>query len=79
MTQYRRSHGEYMTTPSRFVDDVPEEVLEPVQLDEEDAPDAVEAPDEPAALPDAEESPSADESPPERPNRDPTDADELPF
>ena len=79
MTQYRRSHGEYMTTPSRFVDDVPEEVLEPVQLVEEDAPDAVEAPDEPAALPDAEESPSADESPPERPNRDPTDADELPF
>jgi DNA helicase-2/ATP-dependent DNA helicase PcrA len=79
MTQYRRSQGEYMTTPSRFVDDVPEDVLEPVQLVEEDAPDAVEAPDEPAALPENGEASSGDAPPPERPNRDPTDADELPF
>jgi DNA helicase-2/ATP-dependent DNA helicase PcrA len=79
MTQYRRSQGEYMTTPSRFVDDVPEEVLEPVQLVEADAPDAVEAPDTPAALPENADPPSDDASPPDRPNRDPTDADELPF
>jgi len=78
MTQYRRSHGEYMTSPSRFVDDVPETVLEPVQLVEEDAPDAVEAPDEPAALPDGEDA-SGEAPPPDRPNRDPTEADELPF
>jgi len=39
MTQYRRSHGEYMTNRSRFVEDVPEDVLEPIQLVEESAPD----------------------------------------
>lgn len=37
MTQYRRGRGEYMTSPSRFVDEVPEDLLEPVQLVEEDA------------------------------------------
>jgi DNA helicase-2/ATP-dependent DNA helicase PcrA len=67
-----------MTDPSRFIDDVPEDVLEPVQLVEEDAPDAVEAPDEPDALPEHEGS-SPDQDPPARPNQDPTDADELPF
>jgi DNA helicase-2/ATP-dependent DNA helicase PcrA len=79
MTQYRRSHGEYMTDPSRFIDDVPEDVLEPVQLVEEDAPDAVEAPDEPDALPEDTDAASSGDEPPARPNQDPTDADELPF
>jgi DNA helicase-2/ATP-dependent DNA helicase PcrA len=66
MTQYRRSFGEYMTDPSRFVEDIPEDVLEPVQLVEEDAPDAVDAPDEPDQLPanDAESAPSAASDPP---------------
>ncbi len=80
MTLYRRSYGEYMTDPSRFVDDVPENVLEPVQLIEEDAPDAVEAPDEPEALPEQTNGPTSDDAAPaDRPNPDPTDADELPF
>ncbi|PEN13079.1 ATP-dependent DNA helicase [Longibacter salinarum] len=35
MTQYRRYQGEYMTDPSRFIVDVPEDTLEPVQLVEE--------------------------------------------
>ncbi|PQJ34569.1 ATP-dependent DNA helicase [Salinibacter sp. 10B] len=78
MTQYRRSYGEYMTDPSRFVTDIPEEVLEPVQLVEEDAPDAVEAPAEPDRLPERAES-SDSAPPPNRPDRDPTEADELPF
>jgi DNA helicase-2/ATP-dependent DNA helicase PcrA len=78
MTQYRRSYGEYMTDPSRFVADIPEEVLEPVQLVEEDAPDAVEAPAAPDRLPERAESSDAD-PPPARPDRDPTEADELPF
>jgi DNA helicase-2/ATP-dependent DNA helicase PcrA len=83
MTQYRRSYGEYMTDPSRFVEDIPEEVLEPVQLVEEDSPEALEAPDEPAQLPDGEQSADTEtektETTPSRPNRDPSDADELPF
>lgn len=81
MTQYRRSYGEYMTDPSRFIDDVPEEILEPVQLVEEDAPDAMEPPEPPEQLPEDTETVSADSSTPaqERPNRDPSDADELPF
>jgi len=44
MTQYRRYQGEYMTDPSRFITDIPEETLEPVQLVEEnDANDGDEA------------------------------------
>jgi hypothetical protein len=39
----------------------------------------VEAPDENAALPENGEAQADDAPPPERPNRDPTDADELPF
>ncbi|MFO8100521.1 MAG: UvrD-helicase domain-containing protein [Salinibacter sp.] len=62
MTQYRRSFGEYMTDPSRFVEDVPEDVLEPVQLVEEDAPDAVEAPEAPDSLPSGD-GPSATDAP----------------
>ena len=64
MTQYRRSFGEYMTDPSRFVDDIPEDVLEPVQLVEEDAPDpdAVEAPDEQNQLPSGD-GPTASDAP----------------
>ncbi|PSQ92967.1 MAG: ATP-dependent helicase, partial [Bacteroidetes bacterium QH_2_63_10] len=82
MTQYRRSYGEYMTDPSRFVDDIPEKVLEPVQLVEEDAPEAVEAPDEPEQLTDGTHRPDGDANkaePPSRPNHDPSDADGLPF
>lgn len=85
MTQYRRSYGEYMTDPSRFVTDIPEDVLEPVRLVEEDAPDAVEPPDDTDQLPDGVEetdmSPGTDDrnDPPNPPERDPTDADELPF
>ena len=44
MTQYRRYQGEYMTDPSRFVTDVPDAVLEPVQLVEEGAANADETP-----------------------------------
>jgi len=82
MTQYRRSYGEYMTDPSRFVDDIPEKVLEPVQLVEEDAPEAVEAPDEPEQLTDGTHRSDGDANkaePPSRPNHDPSDADGLPF
>jgi DNA helicase-2/ATP-dependent DNA helicase PcrA len=94
MTQYRRAHGEYMTDPSRFVEDIPEDVLEPVQLVEEDSPEAVEAPDEPAQLTDREDAtanqqlPPGDAPPPDsgpdepsptRPDRDPSEADGLPF
>jgi len=51
MTQYRRSYGEYMTDPSRFVEDVPEDVLEPVQLVEEDAAEELEQSEASDALP----------------------------
>jgi DNA helicase-2/ATP-dependent DNA helicase PcrA len=52
MTQYQRFQGEYMTDPSRFVKGVPEDILEPVQLVEESAPQELDAPDEPKQLPD---------------------------
>ncbi len=38
MLRYRRSRGEYLTEPSRFLAGVPESVLEPVELVESHAP-----------------------------------------
>ena len=50
-TQYRRYRGEYLTDPSRFVEGIPEDVLEPIQLVEEDASaNQLGAPDDPKAL-----------------------------
>ena len=81
MTQYRRGQGEYMTTPSRFIEDVPEDVLEPVQLVEADAAESGEA-DESAPPSQNGEAPASRErtgdDPPSPPD-DPTDADGLPF
>jgi len=77
MTQYRRSYGEYMTDPSRFVQEVPEDVLEPVQLVEEEATDSLEAPDTMTALPEKEDDGTT--SPSNQDTRDPSDVDELPF
>ena len=76
ITQYRRTYGEYMTNPSRFVEGVPEDLLEPVELVEEDAHDSIEAPDAPAALDDgaAAQLPEGDAS-----ADDPPDRDGLPF
>ena len=69
MTQYRRGQGEYMTKPSRFIKDVPEDVLEPVQLVEEDAVDEdatdEDATDEDAVDGDAVEEADAPASPPQ--------------
>ena len=90
MTQYRRGQGEYMTTPSRFIEDVPEDVLEPVRLVEEDAVDedavdegAVDEADAPASPPQTEDAASTGNERPKdgapSPPDDPTDADGLPF
>ncbi|MFB6230514.1 MAG: ATP-dependent helicase [Salinibacter sp.] len=81
MTQYRRGQGEYMTTPSRFVEDVPEALLEPVQLVEEDAVEDPEADDASAPSANGEAAPSSEKSAqnPSGPPDDPTDADGLPF
>jgi len=81
MTQYRRGQGEYMTTPSRFIEDVPEDVLEPVQLVEEDAADNAEE-NEASSLPQngtPSSSPETTPDPPDGPPEDPSDADGLPF
>ena len=82
MTQYRRYQGEYMTDPSRFVEGVPEDVLEPVQLVEEDSPEALnaadgalEAPDAPAQLPASSSDASSDSSSPHAPSSDDTARD----
>ncbi len=73
MLQYQRFRGEYLTDPSRFIEGLSEDVLEPVELVEEDRPAAVEAPDK---VPQLEEgASSADDAPPE-PN---TPDDGLPF
>jgi|APHM01.1.fsa_nt_gi Superfamily I DNA and RNA helicases len=87
MTQYRRGQGEYMTTPSRFVEDVPEDVLEPAQLVEEDAvdgesPDASnssEANDEMPTFQNGEAPASTGSARDDGPPDDPADADGLPF
>lgn len=42
IVQYRRGRGEYLTDPSRFIANVPEKILEPVELVEESAPAALE-------------------------------------
>lgn len=82
MTQYRRGQGEYMTSPSRFVEDIPEDLLEPVQLVEEDA--VQDSDEDDAALEEngkdqkSESSGTAHIEPAELPN-DPADADGLPF
>ena len=63
-TQYRRYRGEYMTDPSRFVGGIPEDVLEPIQLVEEDAAaNQLDEHEEPKALSDGAGDASADEEP----------------
>ena len=84
MTQYRRGQGEYMTTPSRFIDDIPEDVLEPVQLVDEEALDqaAVDEADAPAPPQTGDAASTENERPEDdvpSPPDDPTDADGLPF
>ena len=84
MTQYRRGQGEYMTTPSRFVEDLPDDVLEPVQLVEEDAvdkdsSDAPEADDERPSAQNGQASSSPESVRNDSPPDDPADADGLPF
>ncbi|PSQ73779.1 MAG: ATP-dependent helicase, partial [Bacteroidetes bacterium QH_6_64_77] len=82
MTQYRRGQGEYMTTPSRFIEDVPEDVLEPVQLVEEDAADDPGVDDEMSPSSSNGEAAAPGESPRDAapsPPDDPADADGLPF
>lgn len=83
MTQYRRGWGEYMTSPSRFIEDIPEDILEPVQLVDEEAADATETDGEsPPASGDTDAGQSANSersSGSDRTERDPTDVDELPF
>ena len=55
--QYRRHHGEFLSKPSRFIDDVPQRLLEPWSLVEEssstnaDAHEKPAEPDDPAMLP----------------------------
>ena len=73
MLQYQRFRGEYLTDPSRFIEDISEDVLEPVELVEEDSPAAVEAPDE---APQLEDGSASAEAPSEQ--RDMPD-DGLPF
>ena len=46
MLKYQRFRGEYLTNPSRFITGIPDDVLEPVELVEADAPDELEAPDD---------------------------------
>ena len=91
MLKYQRFRGEYLTDPSRFITGIPDDVLEPVELVEADAPDELAAPDDVKQLngrvpdgadvrasPDAR--PSPDSAPPEtEPSEaDPPD-DGLPF
>ena len=56
--QYRRHHGEFLSKPSRFIDDVPQRLLEPWSLVEEssssntaDSSEKPDEPDDPAMLP----------------------------
>ena len=55
--QYRRRQGEYFSKPSRFVDGIPQRLLEPWSLVEESAsspaglPEAPDEPDDPSLLP----------------------------
>ena len=88
VTQYQRYQGEYLTNPSRFIEDVPEDLLEPVQLVEESPTDAeLDAPDTPQAL--DGETKNGDDAPKQlpdgtdladrSPSDDPADRDGLPF
>jgi DNA helicase-2/ATP-dependent DNA helicase PcrA len=53
MTSYRRRRGEYMTDPSRFLNDVPDEILEPCRLVEGDPPNDNESDESEETLPPA--------------------------
>jgi DNA helicase-2/ATP-dependent DNA helicase PcrA len=46
MLKYQRFRGEYLTDPSRFITSIPDDVLEPVELVEADAPSELDAPDD---------------------------------
>ena len=73
MVQYRRYQGDYLAKPSRFLNGIPETLLEPWHLVEDNAPALPEAAPPPKAVP---ESPSP---PPDVPEPvEPTD-DGLPF
>jgi len=46
MLKYQRFRGEYLTDPSRFITRIPDDVLEPVELVEADAPSELDVPDD---------------------------------
>jgi len=77
MLQTSRYYGDTMASPSRFLEDIPESVLEPVELVEappESAPNELPDTTEPEALPaPSEDSTSAQEPDPQDPD------DGLPF
>ena len=80
MLKYQRFRGEYMTDPSRFITDISEDVLEPVELVEESAPSELDAADDVKQLGDGS---GSNTSPPEsvseeEPDEDTPD-DGLPF
>ncbi len=62
MLQYRRYQGEHMARPSRFIEDVPEDLLEPVRLVEEGAASADLPENNHQALPGSSDTGSSDES-----------------
>lgn len=83
MVQYKRFQGDYFTSPSRFIAEVPEKLLEPWSLVEEEAPALPEAP--PVPVLEAPPSPPPTTQPPADvptglpPTIAPDDDDGLPF
>jgi DNA helicase-2/ATP-dependent DNA helicase PcrA len=73
VAQYRRFQGEYLTQPSRFLDDVPERLLEPVELvmQPASAAEPLDAADAPAERPSSQDA--------EADAKDDTPDDGLPF
>ncbi len=74
MVQYRRYQGDYLAKPSRFLDGVPEALLEPWQLVEDPTP----ALPEPAPPPKAIPEPTATPNPIPEPASIPTEVPETP-
>lgn len=72
MIQYQRFRGEYLPNPSRFLEGVPEKLLEPWSLVEETAPTLEAATPAPAL-------PAAPTPPPTSSTRPPPTDDGLPF
>ncbi len=79
MLQYQRYRGEYLTDPSRFIQDIPEDVLEPVELVEEDAPSELGAPEEVRQLSDGQQASQRESGDAASSFRDDLPDDGLPF